>query len=391
MWCVVSSEFRTITLTTEFLSESVGCGDFDGDGFPDVVAGPYWYAGPEFRSRHRIFEAPPFDPHGYSASTQPCFVYDVNGDGLPDVFYVMRSPGERGNYGFHGWGEALGWEGVWYENPGAKGGLWHRHTVLSNIANEAIAWGDVNGDGRPEPIYSGRDGYGYATFDPAAPGDPWSFHRVSEPMRLSLSHGIGAGDITGDGRLDIVCADGWWENPGPERLAKPWPWHPFQFARRPADMLVCDVDGDGRNDIVTVWDCHRHGLLWWRQIRRDGIVSWERQDILPPEPAGHTPRISQMHAVALADLNRDGTPGIVTGKRWWAHGPHGDVDADRPPVVYWFEPCRGADGVRFVPHLVDDDSGVGTQVVVADANGDGLPDVLTSNKKGLYLHLRQRG
>ena len=53
---------------------------------------------------------------------------------------------------------------------------------------------------------------------------------------------------------------------------------------------------------------------------------------------------------------------------------------------------RGTDGVtQFVPHVIDNDSGIGTQFVVADFNGDKLPDIVTANKKGVFLFEQVRG
>jgi len=75
----------------------------------------------------------------------------------------------------------------------------------------------------------------------------------------------------------------------------------------------------------------------------------------------------------------------VTGKRWWSHG-RGEPGSDKPPMLYWFEAKKGKDGtITFTPHEIDNDSGIGTQFVVTDFNGDGLPDIVTSNKKGTYL------
>jgi len=45
----------------------------------------------------------------------------------------------------------------------------------------------------------------------------------------------------------------------------------------------------------------------------------------------------------------------------------------------------------FTPHVIDGDSGIGTEFVVADMNGDGLLDIVTSNKKGTYLFEQVRG
>jgi len=112
--------------------------------------------------------------------------------------------------------------------------------------------------------------------------------------------------------------------------------------------------------------------------------------ILKPEPDLNSPelRISQLHAFDLVDINGDGLKDILTGKRFWAHGPKGDKEPDAPAVVYWFELKRGVQGqVEYIPHMIDDNSGVGTQVTAADLNGDRVPDVIVGNKKGIFLHL----
>ena len=95
---------------------------------------------------------------------------------------------------------------------------------------------------------------------------------------------------------------------------------------------------------------------------------------------------SQSHALHLVDINGDGLKDLVTGRRWWAHGPNGDDTPADPAYVYWFEARKSSDGmITFTPHMIDDDSGIGTQFEVADVNGDGLLDVVTSNKKGVRV------
>ena len=61
-------------------------------------------------------------------------------------------------------------------------------------------------------------------------------------------------------------------------------------------------------------------------------------------------------------------------------------------VLYWFKLVRGADKIAWtsIPYLIDNDSGVGTQVVAGDINGDGLPDVVVGNKKGTFIHLQEK-
>ena len=258
-------------------------------------------------------------------------------------------------------------------------------------------WGDINGDGRPDLIYNTDGLLGYATYDPAKPDEPWAFHPITPKGNYhKYTHGIGFGDINGDGRVDILEGNGWWEQPANAKpRGRPWTKHPFKFADAAAQMFVYDVDGDGLNDVITAWHCHQYGLVWYQQQTKTpkGEIAWQQHVILPPQPDLNVSdlRISQLHAIDLVDMNGDGLKDIVTGKRFWAHGPKGDAEPDAPAVVYWFELQRDkAEGRQFIPHLIDDNSGVGTQVAAADLNGDGIPDVIVGNKKGNFIHLSQR-
>jgi len=97
---------------------------------------------------------------------------------------------------------------------------------------------------------------------------------------------------------------------------------------------------------------------------------------------------TQPHALTMTDIDGDGLQDIITGKRRWAHGPKGDIEPNAAPVVYWFQLKRNGDGsARYVPHLIDDNSGVGVQIAAQDVNNDGRVDVLTSSKLGSFLFL----
>jgi hypothetical protein len=99
---------------------------------------------------------------------------------------------------------------------------------------------------------------------------------------------------------------------------------------------------------------------------------------------------TQPHALDLADIDGDGLNDIVTGKRRWAHGPEGDIEPGAAPVVYWFQLQRDDDGEpRYVPHLIDDNSGVGVQILAEDINQDGRTDVLTASKLGTFVFINR--
>jgi hypothetical protein len=369
--------FKKLHLTDKFYCEGAYYADFDRDGKTDIVSGPYWYAGPDFQQRHEIRAAEEFDPKGYSDNFLT-YTGDFNGDGWADILYVPW-PGK---------------DASWYENPAGEEGPWKAHFALKNVGNESPVWGDVTGDGQPELVYN-IDGFlGYATWDAARPDQPWDFHAVSDKGPYArYTHGVGVGDINGDGRVDILESKCWWEQPADPQLGEPWIKHPAKFADAAAQMLVYDVDGDGLNDVVTAWHCHLYGMVWHQQVRdAQGEISFDQHVILTAEPDLNSDdlRISQLHAFDLVDMNGDGLQDVLTGKRFWAHGPKGDKEPNAPAVVYWFELRRDDDGtVRFVPHMVDDDSGVGTQVTAAQLNDDDIPDVIVGNKKGTFVFLSE--
>jgi hypothetical protein len=143
-------------------------------------------------------------------------------------------------------------------------------------------------------------------------------------------------------------------------------------------MLAYDVNGDGKADVIAS-SAHKFGIWWFEQgAVRDGSPVFTKHDLFPE-------LVSEMHALIAADINRDGLNDLVTGKRFWSHG-RAEAGSDQPARLYWFEARRGPDGaVAFTPREIDNQSGIGTQFVVADFNGDGLLDIVTANKKGVFL------
>lgn len=370
--------FEKHHLAGEFFSEGAAIGDFNKDGHGDIVAGPFWFAGPDFTERHVYYEPKPFDPLGYSNNFF-AFAQDINRDGWDDIL-ILGFPGA---------------DGSWYANPRGEPGMWERHQVVDVVDNESPTFADITGDGQPEIICSQDGYYGYASPNWNHPELPWKFIRVSDQSAGGrFTHGLGIGDVNNDGRMDLIETNGWWEQPATPTTDGQWTAHKWPFSRGAAQMYAYDVNGDGLNDVVTSLEAHGYGLVWHEQKPSTGNASPEFvTHVIMGRETSESPyglKFSQLHAVDLVDMDGDGLKDIVTGKRHWAHGPNGDAEPNAPAVLYWFKLQRGKDGaVDWVPYQIDADSGIGTQVLAGDINGDSLPDVVVGNKKGIFVHIHR--
>jgi len=167
---------------------------------------------------------------------------------------------------------------------------------------------------------------------------------------------------------------GWWEAPD-KTTKEPWKFHPAPFGQPAAQMYVFDFDGDGDQDVLSS-SAHRTGIWWHEQTGKD---EWKTHEI--------DASIAQTHALVLADMNGDGLPDFVTGKRFYAHNGN-DPGEDQPATLFWYELSRENGKPKWTPHQIDHDSGVGTQFEVTDMNRDGLLDVIISNKKGVFYFVQ---
>ena len=379
----VSSHFRIQRINDFYYGWSAAAADFNRDGVMDIAAGPFYYLGPDYQVSREIYLSQTSTVGTQYTSAMVNFAYDYTGDGWPDVLVANGRPMSL------------------YVNPKGELRRWDKYNVLPTISSEVAVFKDVDGDSKPDAVFIGGGAVCWASPDPANPTGPWVVHAVSEQgFGVMAQHGIGAGDINGDGRVDIVSPYGWWEQPPKGSPAGPWPYHPAKLGRWPragaspggGEMGVYDVNGDGRNDVVTSLEAHGWGIAWFEQKRdNNGSISFEEHMIVDDYSTGNPNQgaFSEAHASTFADIDGDGIPDLVAGKRLYSHlESYTDPDPYGPAVLYWFRTVRNPKapgGAEFRPELVHNRSGVGSTVLAVDLNKDGVMDIVTSTNRGTFI------
>jgi len=346
----INFEKHTIDLGA---SETALFVDINRDGKLDLVSGEYWYEAPRW-TKHRFREIDYISNYVDDLSTLPL---DVDGDGYVDLVTS-------------GWfSKTL----AWWRNPGRTGEMWKEHPIATGAPIEFSFLVDLDNDGKANEIlpqfgadrplaWYERDGKGGITE-----------HIVSAH---SYGHGIGVGDVNGDGRNDILTPKGWLEAP-PDPRQKNWTFHPdWQFNDDLGFIYVRDVNGDGRPDIISSV-AHGYGIFWLEQTSDHKWVKHVIDDSW-----------SQPHAMVIVDFRKTGNLGLLTGKRYFAH--NGRDPGEREPLgVYWYERILdpSTHTVDWARHVIDygGRTGGGIEIGVADYDGDGDLDFAVGGKSGLFL------
>jgi VCBS repeat protein len=376
--------FKTIMIDNG-ASETTAVADVNKDGKLDIISGENWYEGPSW-TKHKFRELNFTNNYYDNFSDLPV---DVDGDGYPDLVRVTWFAKKIS----------------WWKNPGrASSSPWQEADIHTGFNIEFAVLADMDNDGKANEVVAQENGTPQAWYE--VKNGAWVAHEVSDK---SYGHGIGAGDVNGDKRTDILTPRGWLEAPADPRQGN-WTLHadweainvPLPVAGQPPPdarsagasapasrvlelgfMHVMDVNGEGRNDVIAGAG-HNYGLFWFEQgkdgqfTRRTIDASW-----------------SQAHASTIVDLNGDGRMDIVTGKRFMAH--NGSDPGEKEPLgVYWYEFVRPTAGsvaggqpasVEWIKHVIDYGGrmGGGMQIPVIDIDGDGDLDIVCAGKSGLFF------
>ena len=356
--------------------EACGAADFNGDGKVDIFSGDSWYEAPSW-TKHKVREVPAAaaNPHYYEDFADSPL--DVNGDGRPDIVTC--------NY----FGKRVGW----VENPGGDATQpWIEHEIDLPGNMETGELVDINGDGRLDFLPNTGNVVVWYELTQQKPTVVWTKHDLGSD---GAGHGVGVGDINSDGRLDIITPKGWHEQPA--TASDTWPFHgEFQLGAAGIFIHGRDVDGDKRTDVI--WGMgHGFGFSWLKQSTgADGQRVWTRHSI--------DDTFSQVHTQLFANLDGEGEPELITGKRVYAHEVEpGDTD---PAVVFYYQFDRTA--ARWIKHEIfhgdpalnapkdakdrwalkdfpKGSAGTGLQMAAIDIDKDGDIDLVCPGKSGLYL------
>lgn len=359
-------KFKKHVISNRFISEGVAVGDVNNDGKIDILAGNSWFEAPLWK-QHLLHRDTTNPVPGYS-TTFLNFCMDVNNDGWNDLIRFDQPGGIC----------------VWYQNPKQQNALWQRHVILNAAGIETPAFADVDGNRRIDLICNDINTKQVIWLrSPLEKNDTvWQRFVISnDSLRATdrYTHGLGWGDVNNDGRKDVIIKTGWWENSGDVKNTG-WTFHAAELGDDCANMFAYDIDEDGDQDIISS-SAHKYGLWWHERKDSSGNTVWVTHEI--------SKLFSQSHCLAFEDINGDGHPDLVTGKRYLAHQDGKDPGSYEPSVLYWFEfiPRKIP---QWLPHEIDNNSGIGNSIVVKDINGDTLPDIVISNKKGVFFFEQYR-
>ena len=359
----MQTKFTRFLLDKSNKCEACSVADFDNDGKLEILCGEYLYYGDNFSQKRKVCEINYDGNYVWDFSDYPM---DINGDGLPDI--VTGSWWDDGLY--------------WRENSGGEG-LWKSHKIGDTSNVETIRFYDIDGDGIPE-IFANTPNEPQSIFklvtDESGKGTG-KFEKYIISADIS-GHGLGFGDINGDGKTDVLLWNGWLEQPE-DIYAGVWEFHPYGFEVPMACVpILCeDINGDGLNDII-IGAGHNFGLWWYEQVLTDGVRSFVKHDIDLEN--------SQYHDMQLYDIDGDGKLELITGARHFAH--NGNDPGELNPFGFYIFDIENGEFKKNTLNFgkPEDTSGTGIYFWLEDLTGNGLKDIVAPGKEGLYIFYNER-
>ena len=362
-------KFKKVAIDRQNKCEACSVFDVNGDGVADIVCGEYWYEGPDFVKKHKICDIKYDGGYVWDFCDYPL---DVNGDGNIDII--------TGSW----WDGGVFWRenpGYCYESENSEDVVWKTHKITDCSNVETIRFIDIDDCGTVEIF-------------PNCPGEPAFYLKLNKDAngkgagsfekyvigRVAAGHGMGFGDVDGDGKTELLLSRGILHMPEGGPLAGEWTFsEEYEMERGPSvPILAYDVNGDGLTDVV-VGAGHGYGLFWYEQVRgSDGARTWIKHTI--------DDAWAQYHDMQFADIDCDGEPELITGKRWMAH--NGNDPGDRDPVFICYYKFKNGYANRYVIEFGDAEagcSGAGIYFWLADIKGDGRTDIVAPGKEGLYV------
>jgi hypothetical protein len=382
-------QFRSWLIDGDFPTGAIAqtmIADFTGDGQLEYhvggSGGKYIYKPAEDGSWTRFQIRPDRGPTDAGA-----VALDLTGNGLLDIIA----------------GKA------WYRNPGFENGAfledeWEEFfygevTSGSPVHDQVLA--DVSGDGRLDMILL-EDNFnptGVRWYRiPEDPTEQWERHDIG----IATHQGIaprGFGDLNGNGHIDIVRADIWWENVNGDGS---W-WRPHSLGAihsLPPGRLddagfangtqswVADINGNGRLDIVQADGEARGARIWWIEnlgTNSDGSIEWQRyiiegglRNMVDGESVYLGRALGGIHSLCVGDFSGNGRQDIFTIEQDWDRARPGTNPDGNPLALLWENLGEGFDGtILFHEHVISDVNLGGHNTVCEDMTGNGKLDIIT--------------
>jgi hypothetical protein len=333
-------------------AEGITVIDMNNDGRPDLLSGAYWYQNPGpqggewTRHQYRTVQT-------VNEFVSDCgeWAIDVNHDGAPDLVTV-------------GWQTDGLW---WYENPKKPDVMWERHLITHTIDTEGGTLADLNGDGQPDLALAhyGRTGIIWVDFA----GNEPKVHKAGG--HDEDGHGVGMADMDGDGKTDLLTPFGWFKNI--DANSDKWEWHgEWKLGESGFPIIGYDVNGDGKTDVV-YGRGHSYGLYW---LEQQGGGKWAKHTV--------DESFSQVHVLKLVDLDGDGKPELLAGKRYRGHSGN-DPGSYDPLVIFYYKIDTKSGKFTRYPISMNGTAAAGTQFIVQDLDSDGDLDVAAAGKTGVHF------